>query len=313
MFDRLDGPRCGTLAQVAARAAARVYHGGHEVRSTMVAAEVLRFATALMPGASDILVAAAWLMDIGHAETVKDTGFAALDAARFVRREGFTSIVAELIAHHTATEQEAAERGLADDLAAFPRPPEHWTDILTYANLCVGDRGEIRTPRTGIASLLADTGQPDPTRRALEAVAPSLIESAAAVEEHLARRPNPLAAPVPPATDTEHFVRAAALQLGWRITTDDNYGRWAVTSGDRTIAMLWQRPPLVDLHDVNAPNYARMFPADDDTASALILYPTSARRRSPASDDNAEALVAALVRNLAIYSAGCPVHGPTSR
>jgi len=61
------------------------------------------------------LVQAATLHDIGYAHS--DTGFHALDGARFLLAQGFNRVVCNLVARHSVSEIEAEVRGL--DLCVF--------------------------------------------------------------------------------------------------------------------------------------------------------------------------------------------------
>ena len=61
----------------------------------------------------EVLVAAAWLHDIGYVPGLVDTGFHPLDGARFLRRSGVCEQVAALVAYHSCAEIEADVRGLA--------------------------------------------------------------------------------------------------------------------------------------------------------------------------------------------------------
>src|SRR5690606_7892667 len=71
---------------------------------------------------SAVLAAAAWLHDIGYAPNLALTGFHPLDGARWLRSVGFDERVTNLVANHSCAHLEAAERGLAAELAAeFPR------------------------------------------------------------------------------------------------------------------------------------------------------------------------------------------------
>ncbi|MFI6263131.1 HD domain-containing protein [Micromonospora sp. NPDC051006] len=49
----------------------------------------------------EILSASAWLHDIGYSPRISDTGFHALDGARWLLREGFSMRLASLVAHHS--------------------------------------------------------------------------------------------------------------------------------------------------------------------------------------------------------------------
>jgi putative nucleotidyltransferase with HDIG domain len=65
---------------------------------------------------SDVLVAAAWLHDIGYSQELVDSGFHPLDGARYLRDQGWDPVVVQLVAHHSGAEVEAEERGLRDQL-----------------------------------------------------------------------------------------------------------------------------------------------------------------------------------------------------
>jgi HD superfamily phosphodiesterase len=101
-----------------------------------VAAKAERLGPVVVAQDADLLTAAAWLHDIGYAPGIADTGFHALDGARWLIREGFDSRLAGLVAHHSCASYEAAERGFADALASEFRQ-EHSPTRAT------------RTPTTG--------------------------------------------------------------------------------------------------------------------------------------------------------------------
>lgn len=121
-----------------------------------------------------VLIAAAWLHDIGYAPTLVDTGFHPLDGARWLRSEGFDERVICLVAHHTCALLEAEERGLARELSEEFRQEESATaDALWYCDATTGPDGqdfdvldrleEIRT-RYGPGTLIArfiDRAQPE--------------------------------------------------------------------------------------------------------------------------------------------------------
>jgi putative nucleotidyltransferase with HDIG domain len=90
-----------------------------------------------------VLIAAAWLHDIGYAPDLVDTGFHPLDGARFLRRVGFDDRLAALVAHHSCAVIEADERGLVDELSAeFTREHSPTTDALWYCDMITGPDGE---------------------------------------------------------------------------------------------------------------------------------------------------------------------------
>lgn len=62
-----------------------------------------------------VLVAAAWLHDIGYAPDLATTRFHPLDGARYLRDEGWPGRLVNLVTHHSGARFEAAERGLEAD------------------------------------------------------------------------------------------------------------------------------------------------------------------------------------------------------
>lgn len=69
-------------------------------------------------GLSAELVRAAWLHDIGYAPDLLDTGFHALDGARYLRRAGVSEPIVCLVAYHSCALIEARVRRLEAELAS---------------------------------------------------------------------------------------------------------------------------------------------------------------------------------------------------
>lgn len=92
----------------------------------------------------EVLVAAAWLHDVGYAPELVATGFHPLDGARYLRRLGTVSDrVVGLVAHHSCAVIEAEERGLASELLAeFAREESPTADALWYADMTTGPDGQ---------------------------------------------------------------------------------------------------------------------------------------------------------------------------
>jgi putative nucleotidyltransferase with HDIG domain len=107
---------------------------------------------------ADLLVAAAWLHDIGYADCVRDTGFHPIDGARHLRGQGWPAHVSGLVAHHSGARFAAAARGLTRALAAFPDGPAPISDALTYADQTVGPDGTRVTPAQRRAEMLRRHG-----------------------------------------------------------------------------------------------------------------------------------------------------------
>jgi HD domain len=99
--------------------------------------------TILNDGERELLVAAAWLHDIGYASSIVVTGFHPLDGARWLRGQGFDERLTALVAHHSCALLEADERGLAVELTReFEREESVVADALWFCDLTTGPNGQ---------------------------------------------------------------------------------------------------------------------------------------------------------------------------
>jgi len=135
--------------------------------------------------AGDVLVAAAWLHDIGYAPDLIDTGFHPIDGARFLRKLGADDRLACLVAHHSCAVYEARVRGLADVLLAeFPREDSATYDALVFSDMTTGPDGQHVTYMERIKEIRERYGPDHEVSRALELSASDL---SACCERTLAR------------------------------------------------------------------------------------------------------------------------------
>jgi len=109
--------------------------------SAGVAARATRLSTAVPQKATDLLVAAAWLHDIGYSTVVRDTAFHPLDGARYLRSLGWDPLICDLVAHHSGSRYVAELQGLGDELADFTFVAEPVSDALTIADQTIGPNG----------------------------------------------------------------------------------------------------------------------------------------------------------------------------
>lgn len=98
-------------------------------------------------GDPSLLVAAAYLHDIGYAGAARDTGLHQLDGARYLRRIGASDSLTSLVAHHTSATVEAGARGLGATLRReFPPPSDQdLLNLLTYCDMTTSARGDLVT------------------------------------------------------------------------------------------------------------------------------------------------------------------------
>jgi putative nucleotidyltransferase with HDIG domain len=139
---------------------------------------------------AELLVAAAWLHDIGYCAELLDTGFHPLDGARHLHALGAPDRLCQLVANHTSAWAEAASRGLADVLAGeFPAEESHLADALTYADITTSPAGQPWSAEERIAEILERYEAGHVVHRAIRQVTPELLATVRRVEERMAGVP----------------------------------------------------------------------------------------------------------------------------
>lgn len=110
------------------------------------------------PHQARLLVAAAWLHDIGYAPRLRDTGFHPLDGARHLRAIGWPPAICNLVAHHSRARFVARVRNLDRELAAYPFSEDAVSDALTVADQTTGVHGESMVPEERMRDMLERHG-----------------------------------------------------------------------------------------------------------------------------------------------------------
>ncbi|WP_237047653.1 HD domain-containing protein [Lentzea guizhouensis] len=116
----------------------------------------------------ELLVAAAWLHDIGYAAELTDTGLHPLDGARYLLRAGISPRVCGLVAHHSGASAVAEVTGMADQLAEFPDERGRLRDALWYSDMTTSPDGHSITVEARLAEIRQRRGPEDPVVRALD-------------------------------------------------------------------------------------------------------------------------------------------------
>lgn len=150
-----------------------------------VAASMAAIAPLIEPNHADELIAAAWMHDIGYAPDLAETGFHPVDGARYAARSGMPELVVSLIAFHTGAEFEAQQRGMAEALDAFTRPPLDMLDILTFADMTTSRTGRPIGANDRLAEILTRYGSADPVHAAISDSAPLLLAAVARVQDRI--------------------------------------------------------------------------------------------------------------------------------
>jgi len=102
---------------------------------------------------AEVLVAAAWLHDIGYAPDIAETGFHPLDGARYIAGLGVPERVVNLVARHSYAILEAELRGIGDLLTVFPDECGSLRDALWYCDLTTSPDGDAVSVRDRIAEI----------------------------------------------------------------------------------------------------------------------------------------------------------------
>jgi putative nucleotidyltransferase with HDIG domain len=152
-------------------------------------AGVARRATELRPTVDpadrDLLVAAAWLHDVGYGADAQATGLHSVDGAAYLRRHGWPERICALVAHHSCAVLSARARGLDGLLAEFAEEKTAVADALTYADQTAGPRGQRVTIDERMSEMLARHGQDSVQAQIHPVREPQLRAIARRVEDRL--------------------------------------------------------------------------------------------------------------------------------
>jgi hypothetical protein len=119
----------------------------------------------LVPEAElDLLVAGAYLHDVGYAPALAYTGFHPLDGAVFLRSLSRDRLAC-LVAHHSGARAEAEARGLARELDEFAEEQSRVADALTYCDLVTVSDGAPTAPAVRLSHVIAPYGSDHPVGR----------------------------------------------------------------------------------------------------------------------------------------------------
>jgi hypothetical protein len=150
-----------------------------------VAWRAQQIAPAFPEDEQDVLVASAWLHDIGYASPVATTGLHQLDGARYLAGRGVPFRLCALVAHHAGAAAVAEVRGLAGELAVFDDERSPVRDGLWYCDMTTSPDGDPMTFTERMAELRGRRAADDPVIRALAVNEPERAAAVRRVEERL--------------------------------------------------------------------------------------------------------------------------------
>lgn len=158
--------------------------GRRWVHSQAVAERAQTVGAVLAAEEADLLVAAAYLHDVGYAPPLAVIGFHPLDGARWLADQGYGRL-AGLVAHHSGSKYEADVRGLSGELAQFPNEDGVVSAALAYCDLTTGPDGQPMTPEERLADVEVRHGGDSPVVVGLRRAWPELMVAVGTVEERL--------------------------------------------------------------------------------------------------------------------------------
>lgn len=187
-------PAASARLVVAAEELAEDLLGDDEQRwahTQAVAVRAQQAAPVLSDARVPVLLAAAWLHDVGYARELRDTGFHPLDGARYLSELGFPALVAGLVAHHSAARYVAQVRGLEKQMRRYQQQ-EHTTgplaDALTWADQTTSPTGQSVDVQTRSAEKLRRHGPDSPNAQAHPQRGPAVEQAVADTTDRLLLR-----------------------------------------------------------------------------------------------------------------------------
>src|SRR4249920_3391119 len=135
-----------------------------------------------------LLVAAAWLHDIGYAPGLRDTGYHPIDGARHLQRFGWPPAIYNQVAHHPGARFVATVLQLDRQLDPYPFSQDALSDALTVADQTTGPHGEAMTVDERMSDMLRRHGPNSPNALAHPLRERYIRAAATTVAERLASR-----------------------------------------------------------------------------------------------------------------------------
>jgi putative nucleotidyltransferase with HDIG domain len=133
-----------------------------------------------------LLIAAAWLHDIGYSPALEETGFHPLDGALYLRDHGWDERLIALVAHHSGARFVPVERGFDSMMTEIRFEDSAVSDALTYADQTIGPNGRRMSVPYRIAEAITRHGPDSPNMCARVERVPYLLAVADRVEKRLA-------------------------------------------------------------------------------------------------------------------------------
>ncbi|MFD0362673.1 HD domain-containing protein [Nocardia sp. GCM10030253] len=145
-----------------------------------VASQARRAAAIVDDG--DLLIAAAWLHDIGYAPDLVGTGFHPVDGAVFLREQGIPERICALVANHSCAQVEGRRRGIG---IAWRDETTPLRDALWWADMTTTPDGSRTTVEDRVREVVARYGAEHVVALSLLEAEPELLSAATRTELRL--------------------------------------------------------------------------------------------------------------------------------
>jgi HD domain len=162
--------------------------GSRWAHSRGVARRAREIAATVDPEDRGVLLAAAYLHDVGYAPELTVHGFHPLDGALWLSGQGLDRL-AGLVAHHTGARFEAEAHGLAHVIAEFRDEASAVTDALAYSDLTTGPAGERLTVAERLEEIERRYGPASLVVRSLNTASRPLLAMVERTERRLTGEP----------------------------------------------------------------------------------------------------------------------------
>jgi hypothetical protein len=136
-----------------------------------------------------VVLAAAYVHDLGHVRRLKVTRCHALDGAMYVWGAGHQQLAA-MVAQHSGARYEARLRGLGREMTAFPLADSSALDLLTYSDLKMDHYGRRCSVDERLEGIAIRYGKDHIVTRALQLAESELRQSVFRVESWLRAEAN---------------------------------------------------------------------------------------------------------------------------
>ncbi|MFE6920361.1 HD domain-containing protein [Nocardia sp. NPDC057663] len=127
----------------------------------------------------ELLVAAAWLHDVGYSPRIAVTGFHPVDGAEFLKEQGAPHRLCALVANHSGAHVEARYRSIGLE---WPDERSTLRDALWWADMTTTPTGGTTDVRRRLAEVRERYGPDHVVTQTVTAAEPELVEVVARIE-----------------------------------------------------------------------------------------------------------------------------------